>query len=178
MRCRKRIICFGNPYAGNDAFGHAVYLRLKQFAGDESLEIYDGGIMGLNSLTLFESCQELVIVDLMYCSQLPTQTKEGQLLQWLYEAPYDDVELVDQMANQWNDMVHDFNLHYLLQTIPIALNMPPEKIFVVAALTASSGKLGEKLSKPLDEAVEYTSQMLWDYLIHPKMGQLCLETPR
>jgi len=53
-----RVICFGNPWHGDDGFGHHVFLRLPP-----GLEAVDAGTAGLNALGHFEDCARAVLVD-------------------------------------------------------------------------------------------------------------------
>lgn len=61
------IICFGNDLHGDDGFGLAVYLQLNhqlsrcQFSFE--VQLYNGGIAGLNALSLFENCDQVYLVD-------------------------------------------------------------------------------------------------------------------
>jgi hydrogenase 3 maturation protease len=61
------IICFGNDLHGDDGFGLAVYLQLKgQLSRCEfsfEVQLYNGGIAGLNALSLFENCDQVYLVD-------------------------------------------------------------------------------------------------------------------
>jgi hydrogenase maturation protease len=61
------IICFGNELHGDDGFGPEVYRSLTQLFGDitssSKVQIYNGGIAGLNAVTLFENCDHVFLVD-------------------------------------------------------------------------------------------------------------------
>lgn len=61
------IICFGNELHGDDGFGPEVYRLLTQLLSEITLpskvQIYNGGVAGLNALSLFEHCDHVFLVD-------------------------------------------------------------------------------------------------------------------
>jgi hydrogenase maturation protease len=54
-----RVICFGNPWHGDDGFGHHVFLRLHE----HGVDAVDAGIAGLDALPYFAGCARAVVVD-------------------------------------------------------------------------------------------------------------------
>nr|WP_280818790.1 hydrogenase maturation protease [Thiorhodococcus minor] len=58
-----RILCFGNPLHGDDGFGPAVAAALRRLELPDWAGVYDCGTRGLEALSLFEDCPELVLVD-------------------------------------------------------------------------------------------------------------------
>ena len=52
------VICFGNPWHGDDGFGQHVFRRLPP-----GVTAFDAGTAGLNALGYFEGCAKAVIVD-------------------------------------------------------------------------------------------------------------------
>ena len=70
----KHIICFGNPLHGDDGFGTVVYQRLSKQPMPENVRLFDAGTPGLKALTLFDNCNEIIIVD-----ALASQGNPGRL---------------------------------------------------------------------------------------------------
>lgn len=58
-----RVICCGNPFRGDDGVGLDVFRLLKKEAFPEQVEIVEGGILGINLLSLFNDCKKVIIVD-------------------------------------------------------------------------------------------------------------------
>ena len=58
MSAGTRVLCFGNPWHGDDAFGLHVLRRLPA-----DIEAFDAGTAGLNALPYLESCARAVLVD-------------------------------------------------------------------------------------------------------------------
>ncbi|EXJ13378.1 hydrogenase maturation protease [Imhoffiella purpurea] len=65
MSERLRILCFGNPLHGDDAFGPAVAMALRRSAVPRDVGIHECGSPDLHVLDLFEDCEELLLVDAM-----------------------------------------------------------------------------------------------------------------
>lgn len=59
----KRIICIGNPIAGSDAAGPAVFERLSREPLPADVELVDGGLGGIDLLGLVEGSERVVFVD-------------------------------------------------------------------------------------------------------------------
>ncbi len=59
----KRIICIGNKFIHGDDFGYRVYRQLSSYSLPEDVQIIDGGIAGLDLLSFFDGCEELIFVD-------------------------------------------------------------------------------------------------------------------
>jgi hydrogenase maturation protease len=58
------VVCFGNPWHGDDGFGHHVFRRLHEFGAlPPAVELFDAGVAGLNALPYFEHCSKAVMVD-------------------------------------------------------------------------------------------------------------------
>lgn len=59
----RRIICIGNRYVTEDAIGSLVYERLRRSPLPDDVELFDGGLAGLNLLRLLEGVERVVFVD-------------------------------------------------------------------------------------------------------------------
>ena len=58
------VLCLGNPWHGDDGFGHHVFERLKALhALPQSVALVDAGVGGLNALGCLDGCAKAVLVD-------------------------------------------------------------------------------------------------------------------
>jgi hydrogenase maturation protease len=58
------VLCLGNPWHGDDGFGHHVFLRLQaEHALPQGVELVDAGVAGLNALRWLDGCATAVLVD-------------------------------------------------------------------------------------------------------------------
>jgi hydrogenase maturation protease len=58
------ILCFGNPWHGDDGFGLHVLRRLREERClPPHVRTFDAGTAGLNALPLFDGCTKAVLVD-------------------------------------------------------------------------------------------------------------------
>jgi hydrogenase maturation protease len=72
---RVHVLCFGNPWHGDDGFGLHVLKQLRaQSCLPPHVRTFDAGTAGLNALPLFEGCSKAVLVD-----AVKTGTTIGQL---------------------------------------------------------------------------------------------------
>jgi hydrogenase maturation protease len=59
-----RVLCLGNPWHGDDGFGHHVFRRLQDVPLlPASVELVDVGVAGLNALRWLDGCAKAVFVD-------------------------------------------------------------------------------------------------------------------
>ena len=58
------VLCLGNPWHGDDGFGHHVFQRLHVLhALPPSVTLVDAGVAGLNALGWLDGCAKAVLVD-------------------------------------------------------------------------------------------------------------------
>jgi hydrogenase maturation protease len=58
------IVCLGNPWHGDDGFGHHVFRRLEVAGAlPAGVELVDAGVSGLNALHWLDGCDKAVFVD-------------------------------------------------------------------------------------------------------------------
>jgi hydrogenase maturation protease len=58
------VLCLGNPWHGDDGFGHHVFRRLQVVhALPAGVELVDAGVAGLNALRWLDGCAKGVLVD-------------------------------------------------------------------------------------------------------------------
>lgn len=58
-----RIVCVGNRLVVEDSAGPRVFDRLAREALPDGVELFDGGLAGLDLLVLFEGADHVVLVD-------------------------------------------------------------------------------------------------------------------
>jgi hydrogenase maturation protease len=64
VTARSCVLCLGNPWHGDDAFGHHVFLRLQaEHALPDDVELVDAGVSGLDALRWLDGCNKAVVVD-------------------------------------------------------------------------------------------------------------------
>jgi hydrogenase maturation protease len=113
------VLCFGNPWHGDDAFGLHVLRRLR----DERrlpphVRALDAGTAGLNAIPLFEGCNKAVLVD-----AVKTGAKVGQLHRLSMTGC---VHAVDQQG------MHGSGVESLLAALPAAFpnSTMPELVLI------------------------------------------------
>ncbi len=58
------VLCLGNPWHGDDGFGHHVFRRLQaEHALPAGVTLVDAGVEGLNALHWLDDCAKAVLVD-------------------------------------------------------------------------------------------------------------------
>lgn len=138
----RHIICFGNPLHGDDGFGQAVYERLAQLPLPDGLRLFDAGIAGLAALSLFQNCDEAIIVDALSRGYQPSR---------VYELLPEDILIETDVSG------HGTGVGYLLQVL-VALAEPLPIIRIVAAevmvITPFKPGLSTPLLRSVDDAVE------------------------
>ena len=59
----RHVIFFGNELHGDDGFGPAVCLRLAACDLPADVRLFDAATRGLDALSLFDGCQQAIVVD-------------------------------------------------------------------------------------------------------------------
>lgn len=127
------IICIGNRLVAKDAAGPAVYDRLRQQTLPNDIQLYEGGLAGLDLLPLLERGGRVVFVD-----AVSGFTGDGQIV------VLDQHDLLDQTAEPTYG--HNAGLPYLLAILPhVCEGIMPEEITLI-------GLEGPCSSAVLDEA--------------------------
>lgn len=143
----RHILCFGNPLHGDDGFGPEVYRRLAALPCPADLRLFDAGTPGLSALSLFQDCDEVVIVD--------TSAPRGQPGR-LSQPPFDII------AAETVPVGHGIGVGYLLRALS-ALPEPLPRIRIVAAEAADITPFRPGLSPALNSAVDAACALLRDY---------------
>ena len=66
-----RVICCGNPFKGDDGVGIEVFKLLEKETFPDHVEIIEGGILGINLLSLFKDCSKIILVDSVMMDKPP-----------------------------------------------------------------------------------------------------------
>jgi hydrogenase maturation protease len=124
-----RVVCFGNPWHGDDGFGHHVFRRLPG-----RIAAFDAGTAGLNALPYFEGCAKVVAVDAV---------RTGARVGTVHRLVASDLERPGGELS-----LHDLGLTSLLA----ALREPPD-VVVIGAEVGELRMFTDRLSPPLEAAV-------------------------
>lgn len=143
----RHIICFGNPLHGDDGFGPAVYQRLVIQPLPTDLRLFDAGTPGLAALTLFDDCDEAIIVDALASGGSP-----GQVTEIAAETAMSETSLSG----------HGVGVGFLLQALA-AQPGPAPRIRIIAAEAMRVMPFQPGLSEPMDRAVEEAVALLSAY---------------
>lgn len=128
-----RIVCFGNPWHGDDGFGHHVFRRLPR-----GVAAVDAGTAGLDALPQFEGCAKAVVVD-----AVRTGGRIGavhRLVPSELEPPGGELSL------------HDLGVNSLLRALAVLLREPPD-VVLIGAEVGEIRTFTDRLSPPLEAAL-------------------------
>lgn len=114
-----RIICVGNRYVPGDDTGPRVYDHLLKAPIPENVEIMDGGLMGLDLLSLIEGTTRVVFVD-----SLSGFNGSGQAV------VLDGIEVGKDATAGYG---HSGGLEYLLRILPEVWEGDLPEVFLVGA---------------------------------------------
>ena len=113
----RRIICIGNKFVSEDAAGPKVYEHLMQTEIPSGIEVIDGGLAGLNLLSLVEGMECVVFVDSVSGFGNP-----GEVLV---------LDIQDVVATLGGAYDHAAGLPYLLGVLPHVCEGAIPNIFIV-----------------------------------------------
>jgi hydrogenase 3 maturation protease len=119
------VICFGNSFHGDDAFGTHVFRRLAEEGGlPPGTQLFEGGTSGLTALAFFTGCRKAVLVDAIRGSGMV-----GEVRRFLPEE-------VSLPAPGFS--THEVGVAHLLVALPIVLEgrEPPEIVLIAAEAEA------------------------------------------
>jgi len=141
----RHIICFGNPLHGDDGFGPAVYQQLLTMPLPSDVKVFDAGTTGLNAMTLFNDCDEAIIVDAL--------TPNGTPPCLLHLTP-------EQLTADMVVSGHAQGVVAVLHSLS-ALNMLPERVEILAVraqhVEPFSFTLSPAVANAVNECVKYLS---------------------
>lgn len=140
------ILCFGNLWHGDDAFGLHVLRRLRDERRLPShVRTFDAGTAGLNAIPLFEGCNKAVLVD-----AVRTGAKIGQLHR-LSLTGY--VHVADQQG------MHGLGVENLLAALPVAFatSTMPQLVLIgaeIGPITPFTTVLTPAIAGAMNQAVK------------------------
>ena len=133
------VACFGNPWHGDDGFGHHVFLHLRQLRPlPHGVELFDVGVAGLNALSCVENCAKAVMVDAV---------KVGASLGSLHRLLPGDLEPPGAELS-----LHELGLTSLLEALSGLSGERPE-VIVIGAQIGEIRTFTDQLSPALRAAV-------------------------
>lgn len=136
------LVCFGNPYLGDDAIGAHVARMLAAEAWPSGVRVFDAGIAGLNAVGCFEGCERVIVVDAMRSGRPPGTVA------WL-----DPAALAAPVSGLSN---HLQGVEALLAVLPLAMDGPVPPIEILGVEVAEVGRFTEQLSPAVAAAVPQT----------------------
>lgn len=114
----KRIICIGNQFLHGDDFGSRVYQQLSRRSLPGDVELIDGGIAGLNLLSYFDGCEQVIFID-----SLGRDIPPNEIV---------DVEGTDLVTNEVS-YSHASGLGYVIQADRLIRKEHPPRILLLGA---------------------------------------------
>jgi hydrogenase maturation protease len=136
-RDRLRVLCFGNPLHGDDGFGPAVALALRQGILPPGVRVIDCGTRGIDALAWFDGCREFILVDALF----------GKTPGRIHSPSPAEVPVETSVAGG-----HGAGVGFLLAAIRETTTTMP-RITIVAAEIADCQPFAGGLSLPLAAAV-------------------------
>lgn len=135
---RQHIVCFGNELHGDDGVGIHIYRRLRQSVWPQSVGLFNAGILGLNALSMLDSCEFAILVD-----ALASRGRPGRVHAY--------VPTIVDAAEE--DISHEAGIPYLLKAMNVLFKMPPE-ILIVGIEVQSIKAFCPELSEPVRQSIE------------------------
>ncbi len=128
-----RIICIGNRFHPQDSSGPKVYDILKSSTLPADTELIDGGLGGINLLTLFEHVDRIVFVD-----AVTGFTAEESIV--VLEDPVKHIHIN-------TDFGHSAGLGYLLRVAPLVIETPMPEVILLGVNGQPDNRLCRQAAK-------------------------------
>lgn len=113
------IVCVGNRFVAEDALGPRVLDRLREGArllAREPLELVDGGLLGLDLLSIVERASHVVFVDAL------TGAGTREVVELRGPDWQSAISATAASPSSWG---HDHGLAFLLRALPHVCDTPP-----------------------------------------------------
>jgi len=148
---KTHIICFGNPWHGDDGFGPAVFEQLHGAKLPKGTHIYDAGCNSLSAMPLLLDCDLVIIVDACHNEQAQPGT-----LGWLEP---------EDVSDEQTHCSHSGDVAELLMHLPIlfADNPSPQLRLLVAAIAdiqPFSPTLSQAIKQIIPNAIDEIHQLI------------------
>jgi hydrogenase maturation protease len=142
------VICFGNPWQGDDGFGIHVFRRLRERHDlPPHVKVFNAGIAGLAAIGFFEGCSKAVIVD-----ALKTGGRVGRVRRLRLE----DLDPPDPELS-----LHAFGVAHLLTALPVLFEgRPRPEIVVIGAEIGEVRRCTEGLTPRQEAAIDRAARLV------------------
>ena len=142
------VICFGNPWQGDDGFGSHVFRRLRELPAPPcQVKLFDAGIASFSAVGYFDGCSKVVIVD-----ALRTGGRAGSV----HRLPLGDIDAPGPELS-----LHAFGVGHLLTALPVVFGSRalPE-IVLIGAEIGEVRRFTDELTPPVQAAIESVVRMV------------------
>jgi hydrogenase maturation protease len=152
------VVCFGNPWQGDDGFGIHVFRRLCGLRDlPRWVKLFDAGIAGLGSLGYFENCTKVVIVDAMKAGGRAGRVRRLHL---------DDLNPPGPELS-----LHAFGVEHLLAAFPVALGgWGVPEVVLIGAEIGEVRRFSDELTPPLQAALDRAVRLVRREIIRHAQG--------
>lgn len=135
------VVCFGNPWQGDDGFGIHVFRRLGELSGlPRSVKVFDAGLAGLGAVGYFENCSKVVIVDALRTGGRVGRVRRLRL---------DDL---DPPVREFS--LHALGVDHLLAALPVVLgDRALPEVVLIGAEIGEVRPFSDHLTPPLQAAL-------------------------
>ncbi len=134
------IVGFGNLLQQDDGAGVLVVQKLRELDLPENFRVVEGGVMGVDTISLFENYSQVILVDCVKASNSDEQFLEFQL---------DDVAL---KSNDFRFSLHELNLNTVLTLMETLKIKIPKILFL--GIQPENCEFGFEVSKNVKIAVD------------------------
>jgi hydrogenase maturation protease len=142
------VVCFGNPWQGDDGFGTHVFRRLRDLRDlPGHVRMFDAGIAGLGAISYFEGCRKAVIVDALKTGGRVGRVRRLRAAELVLPGP----EL----------SLHAFGVAHLLTALPIVFEgraMP--EVMIIGAEIGDVCRFTDELTPPLRAAIDRAARLV------------------
>jgi hydrogenase maturation protease len=116
----KRIICVGNQFIREDSLGPRVYAQLSRESLPVDIELYDGGLSGLDLLPLVEGAKRVIFIDNL------SNKKPGKIIHLTTLS-----SMIEASGEHYD---HAAGLSYLLRVLPEVIDTQLPELHMLGLL--------------------------------------------
>lgn len=149
---RTHVLCFGNPWHGDDGFGPAVFEELQSLELPKGTKVYDAGCNSLTAMPLLMDCDLAIIVDACHNEQSQPGT-----IGWLEP---------EEVYSEQRSCSHSGDVAELLYHLPILFSdksMPQFRLLVAAI--ADTQPFTPILSQAIRQIVPKASDEIHQFIL-------------
>ena len=156
-RAIRRIICVGNRFVSGDDTGPRVFDFLSKFRLPDGVEVIDGGLAGLNLLSLVESSEKVVFVD-----SLSGFCEHGKVAELERDALLNGIHAINYG--------HSGGINYLFRALPFVCEGKLPDIFVVGSEGIADNKTIKSIAEKSLEIIAVGVRDDHDYEVMTQRG--------